>query len=134
MIRRHGPADTDWGIYSTVTSTTSHFAGRLLASCALLIATATPALAATTATPATTPPVADDQKTDADGTVLPNSQENPRRVISSESSAASVAVKWMPTPTSTRLIASFDDAYSIFDLMRAVSGDLHTASSSVDVS
>ena len=48
----------------------------------------------------------------------------PSWIDSSESSAASVAVKWMPTPTSTRLIASFEDAYSIFDLIRAVSGDL----------
>ena len=83
MIRRHGPADTDWGIYSTVTSTTSHFAGRLLASCALLIATATPALAATTATPATTPPVADDQKTDADGTlgeIIVTAQKRPENL------------------------------------------------------
>ena len=83
MIRRHGPADTDWGIYSTVTSTTSHFAGRLLASCVLLIATATPALAATTATPATTPPVADDQKTDADGTlgeIIVTAQKRPENL------------------------------------------------------
>ena len=34
------------------------------------------------------PPTLVKQKTDADGTVLPNPQENPRRVISSESSAA----------------------------------------------
>ena len=52
----------------------------------------------------------------------------PEAIHSLSNSDTSVALRWMPTPTRTRLMASFDEAYSIFDLTLAVSGALTTDS------
>jgi len=53
----------------------------------------------------------------------------PSSMDSRDSSAASVAVRWIPTPINTRLTDSLDDAYNILLLMRAVSGDLSNTQS-----
>lgn len=66
-----------------MTSTTALRAGRLLASCALLIATATPAWADPVATPAATPSTTDDQKAQGDGTlgkIIVTAQKRPENL------------------------------------------------------